>query len=73
MNKVLIWDHTGESPKWCEKYLEKKDVEIVQTITSDDSMPELLLKKDAWDWLLIFEKNMRATFDTTITRLETAT
>lgn len=70
MNKVLIWDHTGESPKWCEKFLEKSDVEIVQTITSADPVPELLLKKNAWDWLLIFEKNMRATFDTTIRALK---
>ena len=70
MNKVLIWDHTGDSPKWCEKYLEKNDVEIVHTITSADPVPELLLKKDAWDWLLIFEKNMRATFDTTVRALK---
>lgn len=24
MFKVLIWDHTGESAKWCEQRLEKQ-------------------------------------------------
>ena len=32
MNRVLIWDHTGDSPKWCKTYLEKNDVEVIQTI-----------------------------------------
>ena len=69
MIKVLIWDNTGDSPKWCETYLEKIGVEIVQTITPSEPVPEILLKHDAWDWLLIFEKKMRISFDTTIRTL----
>ena len=69
MIKVLIWDNTGDSPKWCETYLEKIGVEIVQIITPSEPVPEILLKHDAWDWLLIFEKKMRISFDTTIRTL----
>lgn len=70
MQKVLFWDNTGESSKWAEKFLEKNAVEVVHTIKPEDSAPEILLKQDAWDWLLIFEKNMRTTFDTTIKALK---
>ena len=70
MNRVLIWDNTGESPKWCGTFLEKNDVKVIQTITASEDVPEILLKRDAWDWLLIFERNMRATFDTTIRALK---
>ena len=69
MNRVLIWDSTGESPKWCGTYLEK-DVEVVHTIRPSDPVPEILLQKDSWDWLLIFEKKMRSVFDTTIQTLK---
>lgn len=47
MNRVLIWDHTGASSKWCERYLEKNEVEVIQTITPQETAPEILLKKDA--------------------------
>ena len=69
MNKILIWDSTGDSPKWCGKYLEKDGIEVIHTIKPADPVPEILLQKGAWDWLLIFERNMRATFDTTIKTL----
>ena len=67
--KVLIWDYTGKSAKWCEKYLEK-DVEVTQTVTPAELVPEILLQKDSWDWLLIFENKMRKAFDTTIQTLQ---
>ena len=70
MNRVLIWDSTGGSSKWCGTFLEKNDVEVIHTIMPSDSVPEILLKKDAWDWLLIFEQKMRATFDATIQALK---
>ena len=69
MFKVLIWDYTGESPNWCKTYLEK-DIEIVGTIKPSEPAPEILLKKDAWDWLLIFERGMRTAFDATIKTLQ---
>ena len=66
MQKVLIWDHTGNSSKWVENYLETKDTEIVRTITPKESAPEILLRTDSWDWLLIFEWKMRPIFDAII-------
>lgn len=69
MFKVLIWDYTGESMNWCKKFLDT-DVEIVQTITSTEIAKETLLQKDVWDWLLIFERNMRANFDAIISDLK---
>ena len=65
MNRVLILDYTGESPNWRKIYLDK-DVEVIQTITSQETAPEILLKKDAWDWLLIFEHGLRDFLDVTI-------
>ena len=70
MQKVLIWDHTGESAKWRETYLEKENVEVIRTITQSESVSEILLQKDAWDWLLIFERNMRKAFDATVQTLK---
>lgn len=70
MIKVLIWDHTGDSAKWCENNFEKTAVEIVQTIKPPDLVPAILLQKDSWDWLLIFERNMRKAFDSTIRTLK---
>lgn len=66
MFKVLIWDYTGTSRQWWEQAADKKDIEVVATITPSDPAPEILLKKDAWDWLLIFEQGMRNFFDATI-------
>ena len=66
MQKVLIWDHTGNSSKWVENYLETKDIEIIRTITPKESAPEILLRTDSWDWLLIFEWKMRPIFDAII-------
>lgn len=59
MQKVLLWDNSGDSPKWCKKFLDMKDVEIVHTITPAEPAPEILLRRDAWDWLLIFEHGAR--------------
>ncbi len=73
MQKVLIWDNSGDSPKWIKKFLDMKDVEIVRTITPAEPAPEILLRPDAWDWLLIFERKMRATFDTIINTLKLPT
>ena len=65
MFKVLVWDYMGVSSQWLEQVADKKDIEIVGTITPSEAVPEILLKKDAWDWLLIFEQGMRNFFDVT--------
>ena len=70
MNRVLIWDYAGISSQWLEQVGDKDDIEIVATITPKESVPEVLLKKNAWDWLLIFEQGMRNFFDTTIQALK---
>ena len=70
MFKVLVWDYTGISAQWLEQAADMKYVEVVGTITSKDRVPELLLKRDAWEWLLIFEQGMREFFDVTILALK---
>ena len=70
MFRVLIWDYTGESSKWCETHLDKNTVELVQTITPAEIVPKILLQKNMWDWLLIFERNMRISFETTAKTLK---
>ncbi len=65
MNRVLIWDYTGESPNWRKNYLDK-NVEVVQTITPQGTASEILLQKNSWDWLLIFESGLRDFLDVTI-------
>ena len=69
MFKVLIWDYTGISAQWMEQVADKEDIEVVGTITPKEPVPELLLKRDAWDWLLIFEQGARDFFDATIQAL----
>ena len=66
MFKVLIWDYVGVSAQWFEQVADKKDIEVVGTITPTEPTPEILLKADAWDWLLIFEQGARNFFDATI-------
>ena len=70
MFKVLIWDYTGISSEWCKKFLDMTDVEIVHTITPAETAPEILLRTDAWDWLLIFEQGARNFFDAAIQLLK---
>lgn len=66
MFKVLVWDFTGTSAQWIDNVVDKKDVEIVATITPNAPPSEILLKRDAWDWLLIFENGSREFFDVTV-------
>ena len=66
MFKVLIWDYTGTSRKWLEQFAEIKDIEFVGAITPSKPTPEILLKQNAWDWLLIFEQGARNFFEATI-------
>ncbi len=69
MFKVLIWDYTGISAQWLNQVADMKDIEVVGTIKPNEPVPEILLKRDAWDWLLIFEQGARQFFDATIQAL----
>ena len=42
MFKVLIWDYVGVSEQWLEQVADKKDIEVVGTMTPKDPVPELL-------------------------------
>ncbi|MBE8953975.1 MAG: FkbM family methyltransferase [Quinella sp. 1Q7] len=73
MFKVLIWDYTGISSRWLNQVVDMKDINIVGTIdtlTPEESAAEILLSKDAWDWLLIFEQGSRNLFDAAIQLLK---
>ena len=69
MFKVLLWDFTGASAQWLEQVADKKYINVVGTVTPEESAPEILLKTDAWDWLLIFEQGARQFFDVTVQML----
>ena len=66
MNRVLIWDYMGISSQWFDQVADKKDIEIVATITPSEPAPKILLETDKWDWLLIFERGTRGFFNATI-------
>lgn len=70
MFKVLLWDYAGISAQWLEQVADMKDIEVVGTITPSEPAPEILLKADAWDWLLIFEHGARNFFNATIQVLQ---
>ena len=72
MFKVLVWDYVGVSAQWFNQYAEKDYIEVVATLTPatpDKYSSEILLKRDAWDWLLIFEQDTRKFFDEAIKQL----
>ena len=70
MFKVLVWDNLGISNEWLNHVTDKKDIEVVDTLTPENPAPEILLKRDVWDLLLIFEQGTRANFDATIQMLK---
>ena len=70
MFKVLIWDNLGMSNDWLNQVADMKDIEVVDTLTPEKPASEILLKRDAWDWLLIFEQGARQFFDATIQTLK---
>lgn len=73
MFKVLVWDFTGISAQWLNQVADKKYIDVVATLTpesSDKLTSEILLKCDAWDWLLIFEQGTRQFFDEALNRLK---
>lgn len=73
MFKILIWDYMGISEQWLEQFADTSCIEVVATMTPQEPASELLLKKDAWNWLLIFERDMRQFFDATIQMLNLPT
>ena len=69
MFKVLVWDYVSISSQWLEQATDKKDIEVVGTITPftpTQEAFEILSKKDAWCWLLIFEQGTRNFFEEVI-------
>lgn len=73
MFKFLVWDYVGISSQWLEQAADKKDIEVVGTITPftpTQETLETLSKKNAWDWLLIFEQGTRNFFEEVIQALK---
>ena len=63
MLKVLLLDYVGNSAKWLKDFTLKDRFEVVGTITPESKKNNLaFLISDKWDYLLIFEKNMRDLF-----------
>ena len=70
MFKVLIWDYVGVSAQWLNQVADKKYIDVVATMTPDKPAQEILLKRDNWDCLLIFEQGTRQFFDEAIKQLK---
>lgn len=69
MFKVLVWDYVGISTQWIKQFADR-DIKIVGTMTPQKNSSKLLLKRDAWDWLLIFEQGSRNFFESKIQSLK---
>jgi FkbM family methyltransferase len=60
--KVVLWDYTGISAAWAEKFL-KEDVEIIRTLKPYDKDQAEFILNSKWDYVLIFEQDSREIFE----------
>ena len=72
MFKVLIWDFTGISAQWLNQVADEKYIDVVATMNLQTPAQEMniLLNRDTWDWLLIFEQGTRQFFDKALKQLK---
>ena len=54
MIKLVLWDYTGDSAAWCEKFLRPNVAEIVRTLRPDDADQVEVIMRGDWDYVLIF-------------------
>ena len=61
----MVCDYTGISEKWINKFIIKENLEVVATVSPETTVIYFmeLLKENSWEYLLIFEKNMRNEFE----------
>lgn len=70
--KIVVFDLTGSAMDWLDKFGNEDHIELCEVITLDDDSPikitELPLY-DNWDYLLIFEDNLRTQVDELLMKL----
>ena len=59
MTKVLIWDYVGSSKEWIKNLIDPNKVDIIATFTPADQTQVNFSAKISFDYLLIFEQNMK--------------
>ena len=62
MFKVVLWDYTGESADYAEKFF-KDGVEVIRTLRPDDTDQAEVIMRGDWNFVLIFENGQREIFN----------
>ena len=62
MIKILVFDYVGQSKAWINSFVNLDKVKITRTIRPSDKDQEKLIRTAKWDYVLVFEQNMRNVF-----------
>ena len=62
MIKLLVVDYIGNSKSWIEQFINLEKVEITRTLLISDKDQDKLIASTEWDYILVFEYNMRNVF-----------
>ena len=62
MIKLLVCDYVGQSGPWIKQFINLDKVEIARIIVSSDKNQDKLISSTEWDYVLVFEQNMRNIF-----------
>ena len=62
MIKLLVCDYIGQSKSWINQFINLDKVEITRTILPSDKNQDILIASTEWDYILVFEQNMRNIF-----------
>ncbi len=64
MIKLVLWDYTGQSSSWCEKFLRPNVYEVVRTLKPDDPDQAEVVMRGDWDYVLVFaDDDTKKVFD----------
>ena len=70
MIKLLVFDYVGQSKPWIQEFINLDKVKVTRTILLSDKAQDKLVTKTNWDYILVFEQNMRNIFQETISKLK---
>lgn len=62
MVKLLVCDYTGQSKAWIDSYINLNNVKITGIISLSDKNQDKLIANSDWDYILVFEGNLRNVF-----------
>ena len=62
MIKLLVCDYIEQSKSWIKQFINLDKVEITRTILPIDKDQDKIITSTEWDYILVFEQNMRNMF-----------